>query len=53
MCSLKEEDIEFLNRLLENKIVSLALYYRGSRDGWTAKDFHSQCNNSGATISLF
>lgn len=29
------------------------LLYRGSRDGWTGKDFHSRCDDKGATISLF
>ena len=26
--------------------------YRGSRDGWMSKDFHSLCDNKGATITL-
>ena len=26
--------------------------YRGSRDGWSAKDFHSKCNDATPTITL-
>jgi hypothetical protein len=29
------------------------LLFRGSRDGWTAKDFHSRCDGKGPTVSLF
>ena len=31
----------------------LELLYRGSRDGSTSKDFHSRCDNKGATICLY
>ena len=31
----------------------LELLYRTSRDGWTAKDFHTRCDNLGATLTLF
>ena len=53
VCSLNPEDIEFLNETLGNRIASLTLFYRGSRDGWMAEDFHDNCDNSGPTISLF
>ena len=31
----------------------LELLYRGSRDGSTSNDFHSRCDNKGATICLY
>ena len=36
-----------------NKAFETFLLYRGSRDGWRSKDFHSKCDEKGATISLF
>eukprot|EP01125_Pyxidicula_operculata_P008705 TRINITY_DN2896_c1_g2_i3.p1 TRINITY_DN2896_c1_g2~~TRINITY_DN2896_c1_g2_i3.p1 ORF type:complete len:148 (+),score=42.80 TRINITY_DN2896_c1_g2_i3:1-444(+) len=30
----------------------LELLYRGSRDGFSSKDFHSKCDNKGATLTL-
>ena len=53
VCSLKKKEVEFLNKKLGNKIASLTLFYRGSRDGWMYEDFHNNCDNSGPTISLF
>ena len=29
------------------------LLFRGSRDGWKCIDFHSRCDNKGATVVLF
>ena len=29
------------------------LLFRASEDGWTPEDFHSRCDNKGATLSLF
>ena len=52
-CSLNTEDVEFLDETLEHRIALLTLYYRGSVDGWMKKDFHSLCDDSGPTISLF
>ena len=41
-------------RQLLNGIASTAtLLYRASRDGWKYADFHSRCDNKGATITLF
>ena len=31
--------------------VKLQLLYRASRDGWKGRDFHSRCDNKGATIT--
>ena len=28
------------------------LIYRGSRDGWDAKDFHKNCDNKGSTVTI-
>ena len=30
----------------------IKLLYRGSRDGWDAKDFHRLCDNQGPTVTL-
>ncbi len=49
---MKLPDIEYLFKLFEDKITSLTLYYRGSRDGWMSKHFHRKCDGKGATISL-
>ncbi len=29
------------------------LLYRGSRDGWDAKDFHNKCDGRSPTVTLF
>ncbi len=52
-CKLKNEDVSFLITLLKNKVMEITLLYRGSVHGWTAKDFHDNCDNKGPTISLF
>lgn len=35
---------------LQSRVV---LLYRGSRDGWDYKDFHSRCDGKGPTVVLF
>ena len=35
-----------------NKTSEPELLYCASRDGWNASDFHSKCNNKGATITV-
>jgi hypothetical protein len=54
LCSINIGANEYLENLLkfENYEIQLTLYYRGSRDGWMAKDFHSKCDNKGATMTL-
>ena len=52
-CKLKNEDVSFLITLFKNKVMEITLLYRGSVHGWTAKDFHDNCDNKGPTISLF
>ena len=38
---------------LGGKVPELSLIYRGSRDGWSAKDdFHRLCDGKGPTLSL-
>ncbi len=32
--------------------LKLELVYRASRDGWCATDFHSKCDNNGATVTV-
>jgi hypothetical protein len=34
------------------KQVKLELLYRASRDGWQGQDFHSRCDNKGATVTV-
>ena len=36
--------------LKANSVVKLL--YRGSKDGWDAKDFHSLCDNQGPTVTI-
>ena len=34
------------------KDVNFQLLYKASQDGWTAANFHTKCDNKGATITL-
>ena len=47
----------FLYKLIRNGRfevkISTVLLYRGSTHGWKAADFHKQCDNKGATVTLF
>ena len=47
----EQASLAFVHSLLNGK--SLNLLYRGSRDGWKYVDFHSRCDNKGATLTLF
>lgn len=38
--------------LLANHVFMLKLLYRGSRDGFSAQNFHSRCDNIAPTISI-
>lgn len=40
------------NSLMEKILGNTKLLYRGSRDGFTHKAFHSLCDNQGPTIIL-
>jgi hypothetical protein len=42
-----------LLKLLGNKRVKTKNLYRGSKNGWMKKDFHSRCDKKGPTLSLF
>jgi hypothetical protein len=35
-----------------NRTKVLNLLYRATRDGWKAKDFHSRCDDKGATLTI-
>ena len=35
-----------------NPTSNIKLLYRGSRDGWEAKDFHRLCDNQGPTLTI-
>ena len=37
--------------MTENQKIG-SLLYRGSRDGYAAKDFHRKCNNQGKTLTI-
>jgi hypothetical protein len=52
-CASEKEEKEYLQKLLGNKRFVTYMLYRGSEHGWKYKDFHSRCDNKGATISLF
>ena len=44
---------EFLQKIYEwTGGKNMELYYRGTRDGMSAQQFHNRCNNKGPTISL-
>ena len=51
-CNISKKGSEFLKQIMQKAIV-LKLLYRGSRDGWTFKDFHLRCDLKAPTISLF
>jgi len=40
------------NKEYKNKHIKVELLYCASRDGWRAHDFHSRCDNKGATITV-
>ncbi len=44
------KDYDFFETFL--KQAELSLLYRGSRDGWMGKDFHSRCDLKGPTLTL-
>jgi hypothetical protein len=52
-CTYKQEEKEFLLKLLGYKYLETTNLYRGSINGWKAKNFHSRCDNKGPTITLF
>ena len=44
---------EFLQKIYEwTGGKNMELFYRGTRDGMSAQQFHNRCNNKGPTISL-
>ena len=47
-----DEEVENLNEKNCKQKFSINKLYRASRDGWTAKDFHSKCDGKGPTLSL-
>ena len=52
-CTYKQEEKEFLLKLLGYKKLETKNLYRGSIHGWKAKDFHLRCDGKRPTISLF
>ena len=51
-CSLREEDVAYFIRSFKNKRIQTIPLFRGSEHGWTAKDFHSRCDDKGATFTI-
>jgi len=43
---------ELLQESSSGKQAKLELLYRASRDGWRGQDFHSRCDNKGATVTV-
>ena len=43
----------YLTSLLADHGNTTTLLYRGSRDGWTASDFHRLCDGKGPTVVLY
>ena len=51
---LKDND-EYVDQMagwLKHLDFKWRLCYRASRDGWEAKDFHSNCDNKGPTVTV-
>ena len=49
-----QKENEFFKKIMEwSGYKSMELLYRGSRDGTTAKAFHSKCDNQGPTVCLY
>ncbi len=42
-----------MKTIMGEKAFVTYLLFRGSRDGWYGKDFHSRCDGKGPTISLY
>ncbi len=53
MCTNDPKEKAYLHKLLNNRNLLMTLLYRGSRDGWTPKDFHRLCDGKSPTITLF
>ena len=48
----KKKDIETMLNMMNKKIKSVALLYRGTRDGDNPRNFHEKCDNKGPTLTL-
>lgn len=44
--------VDWVQETTKSKICQTSLLYRGSRDGFEAKDFHAKCDHKGPTIVL-
>ena len=53
LCTENEKEKAYLKEIMGGKKFKTVLYYRGSRDGWNAEDFHRTSDGKGPTISLF
>ena len=53
LCTNDPKEKAYLHNLLKNRKLVMTLLYRGSRDGWNARDFHSRADGKSPTLSLF
>ena len=53
LMDMTKEGRKFLFEAFRDSGLLTSLRYRGSRDGFTFKAFHSRCDLKGPTISLF
>ena len=47
-----KDEIDLLNKWINNKNNTFSLIYKGSRDGDTYDNFHEKCDNKGPTIMI-
>ena len=47
-----DQILSLLPKPSTGKQVTLEILYRASRDGWQCQDFHSRCDNKGATVTV-
>jgi hypothetical protein len=52
-CKTFGYEIEISDEIYGKQKFSINKLFKASRDGWTAKDFHSKCDGKGPTLSLF
>ena len=48
----RETLVDWLKHTRESLSDDYVLLYRASRDGWTASNFHSRCDNKGPTVTV-
>lgn len=51
-CKMTDEEIAFVQNVLEERKIGASLLYRGSQHGWMWEDFHKRCDMKGPTLTL-